>query len=367
MNAVALEEAPADVRPAPLSTLDVLIIGAGQAGLAVGHGLRNAGVRYELIERHERIGDSWRQRYDSLTLFTPRSYSHLPGLLMEGDPEGYPTRDEMASYLEGYAKHFGLPVRLGTSISRLNRSGTGFCASLDDGHTVQARAVIVASGAFQVPAIPANASNLSADVTQLTPLSYRNPSSVPAGLALVVGDGATGRQIALELSSSGRVVLSRGKKRSLAPQRVLGRSIFWWLDHLRLLQVSPDSRIGRRLRARDTLPRRDLNDKNLRDAGVDLAARLISFKGTAAIFADGQSRETSAVIWATGYRDDVSWMQIDEAVDATGRFIESKGASPVPGLFFVGRPWQMTQSSALVTGVGADAEVIVASVMRALA
>ena len=251
-------------------------------------------------------------------------------------------------------------------MSRLERSGNGFTASLDDGHIIEARAVVVASGAFQIPAIPAIASKLSAGVTQFTPLSYRNPSSVPAGLVLIVGDGATGRQIAQELAGSQPVVLAAGKKRSLAPQRVLGRSIFWWLDHLGLLRVSPDSRIGRRLHARDTIPRRDLNDQNLRDAGVELVPRLTGFAGTSAIFADGQTRGIRAVVWATGYRDDVSWMQIDGPVDAAGRFIESKGVSPVAGLFFVGRPWQMTQSSALVTGVGADADVIVARVITSL-
>ena len=119
-------------------------------------------------------------------------------------------------------------------------------------------------------------------------------------------------------------------------------------------------------RARDTLPRRDLNDRNLRDAAVDLVARLTTLDRETATFADGQSRDVSAVVWATGYRDDVTWMHVEEAVDATGRFIQSKGASPGPGLFFVGRPWQMTQSSALVTGVGGDAEVIVARVMPLL-
>src|SRR5215218_7023361 len=115
MTAVALDRAPAAARSVRASTLDVLVIGAGQAGLAVGHALRAAGLQYELVERNRRIGDSWRQRYDSLTLFTPRSYSHLPGLLLDGDPDGYPTRDEMAAYLEQYAEHFDVPVRLGTA------------------------------------------------------------------------------------------------------------------------------------------------------------------------------------------------------------------------------------------------------------
>src|SRR3954469_18425285 len=119
------------------TALDVLVIGAGQAGLAAGHALRATGLRYELIERQTRIGDSWRQRYDSLTLFTPRSYSHLPGLPLEGARDGYATRDEIAAYLEGYARSFTIPVRLGTALVKLERGGTGFLASLDDGTTIE--------------------------------------------------------------------------------------------------------------------------------------------------------------------------------------------------------------------------------------
>ena len=356
-----MPSAPPQIERQALSAVqDVLVIGAGQAGLAVGYHLRASGVRFELVERNLRIGDSWRQRYDSLSLFTPRSYSHLPGLLLDGDQEGYPTRDEIADYFARYAAHFDIPVRLGTDVVRLERNGEGFLAVLDDGSTIEARAVVVAAGAFQVPTGPAIALGLSTSVTQLTPLSYHNPSSVPAGAVLVVGDGATGRQIALDLAGSHRVILATGKKRSLAPQRVLGRSIFWWLDHLGLLRITGDSRLGRRLRSRDTLPRRDLADRYLRRAGVELAPRLTAFDQAQAMFSNGETRDVGSVIWAAGYHDDTTWLRIPEAVDASGSFVETQGASPVPRLFFVGRPWQMTQSSGLVTGVGADAQAIVA-------
>ena len=157
-----------------------------------------------------------------------------------------------------------------------------------------------------------------------------------------------------------------GNKRALAPQRVLGRSIFWWLDHLGKLRVSSESRIGRRLRARDTLPRRDLRDGSLRRAGVHLVPRLTELNGTTATFKDGQTREVSAVIWAAGYREETTWMRIPEAVDSNDHFVESRGVSPVPRLFFVGRPWQTSQGSALVTGVGADAEMIVGRAIDSL-
>jgi putative flavoprotein involved in K+ transport len=355
------------VPTAARSVLDILVIGAGQAGLAIGHALQAMGLRYELVDRNGRIGDSWRQRYDSLTLFTPRSYSHLPGLPFDGAPEGYATRDEMAAYLERYAERFGLPVRLRTAVVALEPDASGFVAHLDDGSVIAARAVVIATGAFQVPAVPSIAAGLSPDVKQLTPNSYFNPSTVPPGRVLVVGDGATGRQIAVELAASHDVLLAGGRKRFLAPQRLLGRSLFWWLHHTGLLRAPCDSRIGRRLKERDTIPRRDLRDDRLRAAGIVLVPRLTGLSGRTATFEDGLEAEIAAVVWSTGYRDDATWLHIDGTVDTRGAFIHSHGISPVRGLYFVGRPWQTSMGSALVTGVGGDAESIAARIASTLA
>jgi putative flavoprotein involved in K+ transport len=352
---------------AQTTRLDVLVIGAGQAGLAAGYHLRGTGLRFRLVERHARIGDSWRERFDSLALFTPRAYSHLPGLLLDGDQEGYATRDEVADYLERYAAEFQLPVRHGAAITSLERVDGRFIATSSDGMTVEARAVIVASGAFAVPAVPAFAERLSTSVKQLTPVSYRNPSSVPTGTVLVVGDGATGRQIALELAGTHRVLLATGKKRTLGPRRLAGRSIYWWMDRLGLLDARPTGRIGRRLRARDAFPGRHLSDKRLKAAGVELVARVTSADGASITVGSGDVHDVDAVVWATGYRDDTSWARIPGAVSDAGSFVESDGDSPIPNLSFVGRPWQMRQSSALLTGVGGDAQVIVDRVARTLA
>jgi putative flavoprotein involved in K+ transport len=342
-----------------MTVLDVLVIGGGQAGLATAYHLRSTRLRFEVLERNGRIGDSWRARYDSLSLFTPRAYSALPGMSLEGNPDGYATKDEVADDLERYAIRFALPVRLAADVRRLERVDGGFRATLRGGATIEARAVVIASGAYPVPAIPDVASGFSGDVVQVTPLSYHNPMSVPAGTVLVVGDGATGRQIARELAPTHRVLLAGGRGRSLAPDRVLGRSIYWWLDHLRLLRVTRDSSIGRRLRSRDAFPGRGLDDHHLRAAGIQEVPRLTQARGATAGFVDGSTREVASVIWATGYRDDSSWVLIPEATDKRGSFVESRGSSPVPGLFFVGRRWQTTQGSALLLGVGADAGLIV--------
>jgi putative flavoprotein involved in K+ transport len=165
-------------------------------------------------------------------LFTPRAYSALLGLPVPGDPDGYPTKDEMADYLERYVGYFDLPVLTGTGIRSLTRLNGGFCAGTDAGEIIDARAVVLATGAFQRPAIPAISRQLSPEVLQLTPESYKRPGQLPSGRVLVVGDGATGRQIAVELAATHEVLLATGRPRRVSPERILGRSIFWWMDKL---------------------------------------------------------------------------------------------------------------------------------------
>jgi putative flavoprotein involved in K+ transport len=351
----------------PTTSLDVLVIGAGQAGLALGQQLRQHDLRILLVDRNARIGDSWRQRFDLLTLFTPRAYSALPGLPLPGDPDGYPTKDEQADYLEAYAARFELPLALGTGIAALERLDGGFHAVTTLGDTITARAVVIATGAFQEPIVPAIASQLSPDVSQLTAATYRNPGDLPAGTVLVVGDGATGRQIALELSASRDVLLATGRPRRVSPDRILGRSVFWWMDKLGIARMSPESRIGSRVKAADPFPGKHLGLDRLRERGITIAGRLASLVGDRATFASGESIPVGAVVWATGYRDRTDWVRIHGAVDAAGAFAHDRGVSPVPGLFFIGRSWQTSRGSALVTGVGRDAAEIVSRIETALA
>ncbi|MFL5756237.1 MAG: flavin-containing monooxygenase [Chloroflexota bacterium] len=353
-------------RALPPTALDVLVIGAGQAGLATGYHLRSTGLRYELFERHGRLGDSWRMRFDSLALFTPRSYSALPGLALVGDPDAFPAKDEIADYLERYGQHFALPVRLDAEVVSLEKIDERFRATIADGSIVDARAVVIASGAFQAPAIPPLASGASAHVAQLTPDAYANPASVPPGTVLVVGDGATGRHIAQELAATHRAVLAGGRPRRLVPDRILGRSGFWWLDRLGLARASRYSRIGRWLHSRDPFPGRGLDLAHLRAAGVEILPRLTGVDGSTARFADGRSVDIDSVVWATGYRDESSWVRIPGASDEAGQFIESRGISPVPGLFFVGRSWQRNRGSALLLGVGADARFVIRQIRHRL-
>jgi putative flavoprotein involved in K+ transport len=335
--------------------LDVLVIGGGQAGLAMGSRLKETPLSFRIVERHPRVGDSWRNRYASLVLFTPRAYSALPGLAVPGDPEGFPTKDEMADYLESYAERFELPVAQGTGIGRLERVDGGFRATTETGEPIDSRAVVLATGAFQRPAIPPISKRLSSEVTQLAPEDYRSPSQLPPGRALVVGDGATGRQIAVELTANHEVLLAAGRPRRVSPDRILGRSVFWWMDKLGVLRATRESTIGRYLMKADPFPGKHLKLDKLRQRDVDVVGRVIEAEGKKVSFADGKAAEVDAVVWATGYRDDADWVDIPEVKDDHGNFLHYRGVSPLPNLCFVGRSWQWTRGSALFAGVGQDA------------
>ena len=339
----------------PARTLDVLVIGGGQAGLAMGFHLKKTPSSFRIAERHARVGDSWRKRYASLVLFTPRAYSALPGLAVPGDPEGFPTKDEMADYLETYAERFELPVAPGTGIGRLERLDGGFRATTESGEPIDSRAVVLATGAFQRPAIPPISKGLSEEVAQLAPEDYRTPGQLAAGRVLVVGDGATGRQIALELAANHEVLLAAGRPRRVGRDRILGRSVFWWLDRLGVIRASRESRIGRFLMKADPFPGKHLELDELRQRGVEVVGRVMEAEGKKASFADGKAAEVDAVVWATGYRDDVDWVAIPEVKDAQGNFMHYRGVSPLPYLCFVGRSWQWSRGSALFAGVGEDA------------
>jgi putative flavoprotein involved in K+ transport len=346
--------------------LEVLVIGGGQAGLAMGYHLKRAGHRFQIVERSPRLGDSWRDRYDSLVLFTPRAYSALPGLPLPGDPDGYPGKDEIADYLERYAGYFDLPLLMETGIRSLTRRDGGFRARTDAGEIIDARAVVLATGAFQRSAIPGISRQLSPDVLQLTPETYKRPGQIAPGRVLVVGDGATGRQIAVELAATHEVLLATGRPRRVSPQRILGRSVFWWMDRIGALRASRETPIGRYLMNADPFPGKDLELGRLRRRGVSVVGRLLDVDGKDAGFAGGETAEVDAVVWATGYKDESRWVAIPEAKDARGGFVHWRGVSPVRGLYLIGWSWQWTRGSALLAGVGDDASYLVGRIAERL-
>ncbi len=334
---------------------DVVVIGAGQAGLATGYFLRERGVAFALLDGDDRIGDSWRKRYDSLVLFSSRAYSALPGIPLSGDPAGYPGKNEIADYLEQYAHLKRLPVRMNDGVASLERHASGFLARTESGKELKAASVIVATGPFQKPIVPKFADKLSREVAQFSGATYHRAEQLPSGRVLVVGDGATGRQLAAELAATHEVWLSAGGLRLIVPQRFLGRDIIAWFETTGALRDDKESLHGRFVRLFDPIPGWKLRRSELRRAGVKIVRRAVDASDRTIFFRDGKSQTFEAVIWAIGYHDDSSWLHIPEAVDPRGNYLEDRGVSPVPGLFHTGRNWQNNRASALLTGAGPDA------------
>jgi putative flavoprotein involved in K+ transport len=337
----------------------VVIIGGGQAGLAAGYFLSRASVPYVIIEAAARFGESWWNRWDSLTLFTPACYSALPGLPFPGDPWRFPRKDEVAEYLERYVERFRLPVRRGARVTSLSRPDDGgYLIQTSGGGAYRTDAVIVATGAFQRPRLPAFASELAPEVRQLHSSRYRNPEQFEDGTVLVVGAGNSGVQIAAELATVARVHLAVGSRQPPLPRRLLGRDVFWWLDHLGIVR-SPcfggdgDVLVGNRI------------GRLVRRARVVRHPRAVGASGRSVTFADDGSLEVTGVVWATGFRPDYGWLEVP-VLDADGRPVHKRGVTSSPGLCFLGLKNQYSSGSSLIGWVKADAKFVVANIVDGL-
>jgi putative flavoprotein involved in K+ transport len=336
----------------PDDHLDVLVIGAGQAGLAVAAELSRRGARFLVVDAATEIGHTWRSRWDSLRLFTPAQYDGLPGMAFPAAADSYPTKDEVADYLAAYASRFRLPVLLDCAVTRLEQQDGRFVAHTTQG-TLRTLQVVVATGPFQEPAVPAVASGFGPEVTQLHSSSYRNPADLPEGTVLVVGGGNSGLQIAEELAPKRDVVLATGAPTLQLPQRFLGRDLFWWMTAFGLLARTADSRLARRMRARGDLVI-GTTYRSVARAGVTLRPRLVAASAEGATFEDGTTARPAAVVWATGFRRDYRWIDVPGVV-VGGEVVHTRGVTDVPGLSFIGLPWQHTRGSALLGFVQHDA------------
>jgi putative flavoprotein involved in K+ transport len=340
--------------PGPGEHRDVVVVGAGQAGLATAYYLRNAGIDVQLLERNTAVGSSWSRRWSSLRLFTPARYDGLPGLPFPGHPWSHPSKDDVAAYLARYAARFALPVRTGADVVALTGDAGAFVLHLAGGETVTARRVVVATGAFGRPYTPAIAADLGPHIVQVHTDDYRDPSPLPSGPVLVVGGGNSGFQVAEELAATGRPVdLAEGTPLRTVPQRLAGRELFWWLTTTRVIHAADHTRLGRRLRANE--PVIGTSRRTLRRAGVTFRPRAVSATEAAVTFHDGTTIQPAAVVWATGYRHDDRWITIPGALDTTGTLASTGADTPVAGLHVIGRPWQRDRGSSLLGYVRHDA------------
>jgi putative flavoprotein involved in K+ transport len=336
--------------------LEVIVIGGGQAGLAAGYHLAQQGRRFKILDAAADPAAAWRGRWESLTLFTPVRYDSLPGRPFPGDPDSYPDRDQVVAYLSDYARHFELPVELDSQVRSVRAGDGGYLVELDD-RTYESDQVIVATGPFQVPRVPAFASDLHADVVHFHSAEYQRPDALPPGPVLVVGGGNTGFQIAAELAGTHEVHLSIGSRQIALPQRLFGRDLFRWLDATGLMGKTVSSRIGQRMKDSETLVGsgpRGLRRKH----GVNLHPRATAAGGTEVTFDDATHLTVSTVIWATGFGVDHSWIDVPIVFDADGRVVHQRGVTASTGLYFLGLPWQHTRGSALLGWVKHDAQYI---------
>jgi putative flavoprotein involved in K+ transport len=338
---------------------EVVVVGAGQAGLAIGHYLAGQGRRFTILEAADTPAAAWRARWDSLRLFTPARYDGLPGRAFPGDPDRYPTRDEVVAYLTDYARDLELPIELDSRVRAIRPGDDGYLVELDD-RTYEADQVVIATGPFQIPRVPELAERLDPDVVQLHSSEYRTPQDVPVGPVLVVGGGNTGFQIAEELSRTNEVHLSIGSRQTPLPQRILGRDLFRYLQATGLMAKTIDSRLGQRMQHREALigstPR-----AARRRHGIQLRGRTVDISATEVSFSDGSRLNPSAVIWATGFALDQSFVQLP-VFDDNGRLVHQRGVTSSPGLYFLGLPWQHTRGSALLGWVKHDAEFLAARI-----
>jgi putative flavoprotein involved in K+ transport len=339
---------------------DVIVIGGGQAGLAMGYYLQQQNKRFVILDQQAHVGDSWRKRYDTLVLFTPRRYSDLPGFAFPGERDQLPTKDETADYLAAYAEHFRLPIKLSTPVVRVEKQEAGFHVFTTE-QVWRARSVVIATGPFHTPFIPTKDMKIAEDVISLHTAAYQNEQQLQPGPVLVVGGGNSGAQIAVELAASRPVVLSMSQSRSFLPLTILGKSIFWYLKVTGLLTRSGSSWIGKRWKEQpDPIFGYQEQMHALEQTGqLRVVERTLSIRDQTAYFADGDQATFSNLIWATGFRPSYDWLQVPGAISEEGRPVHNRGISPIKGLYYIGLPWQHSRSSALLGGVGADARYLI--------
>lgn len=342
--------------------VDTVVIGGSQSGLAVGYHLaQQEDRRFVILDAHDRVGDAWRRRWDSLRLFTTARYDGLPGMPFPAPRQAYPNKDEVADYLETYAQRFDLPVETGVRVDRLFRHEGRFSIAAGD-RTYTATTVVVATGASHTPRVPDFGEQLDPAIVQLHSTAYRNPSQLRDGGVLVVGAGNSGAEIALEVSQhhatwlSGRDPGQEPTRAGSLPDRLL-MPVMWFVASRVLTIGSP---IGRRVRDHFFDPPRGIplgrvRRSDIAAAGIERVPRTAGVRDGHPTLEDGTTLEVANVIWCTGFVMDLSWIDLPVTGDHGFPLQERGVVASQPGLYFLGLPFQRSLSSALLGGVGRDA------------
>jgi putative flavoprotein involved in K+ transport len=338
---------------------DTIVIGGGQAGLTAGYYLARQGREFLILEAKDRVGDAWRNRWDSLRLFTPARFCRLPGMKLPESAGPYPTKDAMAAYLEAYAERFQLPVRTGIEVDRLSKRDGWFVVTAG-AERFEARNVIVATGAHRIPKRPDFAAELDPRIVQLHSSEYRNSSQVQEGDVLVVGAGNSGAEIAVELAKQHRCLLA-GPDVGQIPvpydsrRGRIGFRVFRFFMHRVAKVTNP---IGRKAAMNPHAPLIRTRTPDLEAAGVERVARVTGIADGRPVLEDGRVLDTQNVVWCTGFRTEFGWIDLP-VFEEDGAPKHVRGVvEPEPGLYFLGLVFQYSGSSDVLPGRGRDARYI---------
>jgi putative flavoprotein involved in K+ transport len=346
-----------------IETVDTVVIGGGQAGLAVGYYLAKQGRSFVILDANKRTGDSWRNRWDSLLLFTPARFNALPGMRQPFSGGTFIAKDQMADYLEAYAEKFALPVRHGQTVERLSRQGNRYVVAAG-GSQICANNVVVAMANYQVPSVPSYAGDLGSDIKQLTAKEYRNPAQLHDGDVLLVGVGNSGADIAMDVVKSHATWLA-GEPGSVVPFRIepfISRNVLIrivrFMGHRVLTVRTP---LGRKLRPKlltSPAPLIRVKPKDLVNAGVNRVPRVVGVQDGRPLLDDGRVLDVANVIWCTGFRPGFSWIDLPILGDHHDPVHERGVVTGEPGLYFVGLHFLYSMTSDTITGVTRDAKRI---------
>jgi putative flavoprotein involved in K+ transport len=341
---------------------DTFFVGGGQAGLALGYWLAQRHHNFVILDENARTGDAWRQRWDSLRLFTPAKYDGLPGAPFPGDPLAFPSKDELADYLEKYARRFSLPLVHGVRVDEVREHGGRFLVSSGD-RSWTASNVVVATGGYRVPKQPAFANELDPGTVQLHSQDYKNPGQLQPGPVLVVGLGNSGAEIALEASRTHTTLLA-GKASGELPVRhgrAAARFVLPVVRFAGLHVLTLNTPVGRKVAPAFkamAAPLIRTRTKELRGAKVELLPRIAGVKQGKPVLEEGRPLDVANVIWCTGYREDYSWLKLPYQ-DGDGAPAHKRGVvESVPGLYFIGQEFLFAAVSATLPGVGRDARYL---------
>jgi putative flavoprotein involved in K+ transport len=338
--------------------LDYVIIGGAQAGLSMAYHLTKIGKKFIVIDGGEEIGASWLSRWDSLTLFTPTEYNHLPGLDFDAPKGHYPTKYEVANYFKLYVDKFNIPIQFNTIVTSVRKSESSFCVAYKDGE-VEAKGVIVATGPFHIPYTPPCHTKIAESTRQIHSNFYKGANQLQDGDALVVGGGDSGYQILDEISKneSRTVYFSGDTTVKSIPQKFLGKTLWWWFTLIGFLSYNKYSWIGKKISS-ITQPIIGTDVKEiLSRENVKLAGRTKDALNSEVIFENSRVSTIKNIIWATGYRPNFKWIEGLE-LDEDSYPKNLRGVSNIEDLYFIGLPWMYTRGSATLGGVSKDASYL---------